>query len=480
MTTFDNLKHVHLIGVGGTGMGAFAGLLKQAGLHVSGSDGPLYPPMSDKLRDWNIPTFEGYRAENLTASGQRPDLVVVGNVIRKDNPEATASREGGFNQASFPQALGEMFLARRPSVVVSGTHGKTTTTALVAHALAACGRDPGMLVGGIPQGMGESFRLGGAGAPFVVEGDEYDTAYWDKGPKFLHYKPTVLIITSIEYDHADIYPDVESIERRFHEVAALVPPHGEILCWAGSERVRAVAERARQRGLRITPYGGGGTLTAGSVEETARGVRFAVLKDGAELCRVQLQLSGRHNVDNALAAFGVLAHFGVPPGQAAEALGSFRGVKRRLEELGEVRGVLVLDDFAHHPTAVRVTVEAARNRYADRIKGGGRLWSVFEPRSATSCRKVFQKEYAEAFAGSDRVVIAEPGRKGTIPDAELFDVHQLVEDMKRAGLDARVWADASVIVKELPPQARAGDVVLVMSNGGFGGVHQKLLGALQP
>ncbi len=479
MTRFESVKHVHLIGVGGTGMGAFAGLLKQAGYDVTGSDTALYPPMSTKLQDWGIPVFEGYKPENLTARGRPPDLVIVGNVIRKDNPEATASRDQGMNLASFPQALGELFLAARPSVVISGTHGKTTTTAMTAHALHACGLQPGMLVGGIPRGFGESFRLGGTQAPFVVEGDEYDTAYWDKGPKFLHYKPAVLVITSIEYDHADIYPDVESIERRFQEVTALVPAHGQVIGWAGSDRVRRVVDSAVARSVPVTLYGDAGTLQAQQLDETEEGTTFNVVQHGTTVARVNLQLSGRHNVDNALATFAVLQHFGVTPHAAATALGSFTGVKRRLEEVGERRGVLVLDDFAHHPTAVKVTVDAARKRYAKRLAArGARLWSVFEPRSATSCRRVFQKEYAQAFVGSDRVVVAQPGRKGTIPDAELFDVEELVGDMRRSGLDAVVWPTAKDIAQQLATQARDGDVVLMMSNGSFGGVHQLLLEAL--
>jgi len=376
--------------------------------------------------------------------------------------------------------LGELFLKNRPSVVISGTHGKTTTTAMTAHALHAAGLDPGMLVGGIPTAFGESFRMGGKDAPFVVEGDEYDTAYWDKGPKFLHYRPRVLVITSIEYDHADIYPDVESIERRFREVSSLVPKDGgHVLAWGGSDRVRRVARHVEENGVKVTIYGPQGALTASDIVESAGGTSFSVMLDGHRLARVDLKLSGRHNVDNALASFGILRHLGVTAATAAHCLGSFTGVKRRLEELGEVRNVLVIDDFAHHPTAVAVTVDAARKKYAERLsKTDGRLWAVFEPRSATSCRKVFQDDYARAFAGADPVVIAEPGRKGTLPDAEMMDVNQLVRDLGANGQDARLWPNADAIAEQLAAQARPGDVVLIMSNGGFGGVHQKLLDAL--
>lgn len=481
MTDFSHIRTIHLIGVGGTGMGAFAGLLKQAGYDVTGSDTALYPPMSHKLRDWGIPVAEGYRAENLTrADGRRPDLVIVGNVIRRDNPEAAHAREAGFNQASFPQALGELFLSKRPSVVISGTHGKTTTTAMTAHALAECGLNPGMLVGGIPVGFEESFRVGNATAPFVVEGDEYDTAYFDKGPKFLHYRPTALVVTSIEYDHADIYPSVEAIEQRFHELAALVPAHGKVVAWAPGERVRHVAEKARAAARTVVLYGEGGSVVPRNVVDHEHGTAFDITRAGKVEARVDLKLSGTHNVDNALAAYEVLLHFGITPERAAAALGTFRGVKRRLEEVGEARGVLVLDDFAHHPTAVRVTLDAARKRYSIRLnKRSGRLWAVFEPRSATSCRRVFQKDYAEAFDAADKTVISDPGRKGTLPDSELFQVEQLVADLRTRKRDAHHWPTADEIATRLATEVKDGDVVLVMSNGGFGGVHGKLLRALE-
>lgn len=479
MTRFTDLRHIHLIGVGGTGMGAFAGLLRQAGHDVTGSDTAVYPPMSHKLAQWGIDVMEGYRPQNLTARGQPPDLTVVGNVIRRENPEAAHARDAGFNQASFPQALGAMFLANRPSVVVSGTHGKTTTTAMLAHALDACGLDPGMLVGGVPQGMGESFRLGAPGAPFVVEGDEYDTAYFDKGPKFLHYKPHHLIITSIEYDHADIYPDVETIEQRFHQLAALVPRNGSIMAWAGSPRTVAVATRAAASGTPATLYGDGGELTADNVEESPQGARFGVHRGGVALGSIALRLSGRHNVDNALAALGVLLALNVPFAAASAAMGSFAGVKRRLEELGQPGGVLLIDDFAHHPTAVRATVAAARERYAARLADGAKLWSVFEPRSATSCRRVFQKEYAQAFGGSDHVVVAQPGRKGTIAEDQLFSVEELVADLTAGGQHAVTWPDVPEIVAQLGKAVRKGDVVLIMSNGSFGGLHGLLAAQLE-
>jgi UDP-N-acetylmuramate: L-alanyl-gamma-D-glutamyl-meso-diaminopimelate ligase len=477
---FQDIRTIHLVGAGGTGMGAFAGLLKRAGYDVAGSDHALYPPMSLKLRDWGIPVVEGYRPQNLvTASGARPDLVVVGNVIRADNPEATAVRELGLNHASFPQALGELFLRDRLSVVVSGTHGKTTTTAMTAHALLACGLDAGMLVGGVPLGQEESFRVCPPGAPFVVEGDEYDTAYFDKGPKFLHYKPVVLCVTSVEYDHADIYPDVEAIEARFVELARLVPPHGRVVAWAGSPRVLRVAQAAGRAGVPVTLYGDGGTLRAANVVEGERGASFDVLRGAQREASVALRLSGSHNVDNALCAYEVLRHLGVAPDRAAEALGSFLGVKRRLEEVGEAGRVLVLDDFAHHPTAVRVTIDAARRRYAARLDAArARLWAVFEPRSATSCRRVFQADYAGAFGQADVAVVADPGRKGTIADAQLFQVPQLVEDLCARGVDARHWPTADAIAARVAAEARPGDVVLVMSNGAFGGVHGKLLAAL--
>jgi UDP-N-acetylmuramate: L-alanyl-gamma-D-glutamyl-meso-diaminopimelate ligase len=490
------MKSIHLIGVAGTGMGAFAGLLKSAGYDVRGSDEGVYPPMSDKLREWGIEAQSPYRAANLDPA---PDLVVVGNVVKKDNPEAVAMRERNLRHASFPATLGDLFLGRRRSIVVAGTHGKTTTTTLIAWALLHAGRDPGFLVGGVPaplgtdgqpHGMTESFRLGATGpdSPFVVEGDEYDTAYFDKGPKFLHYRPRSLLCTSLEYDHADIYPNVGAIVARFAELMSLVPAAddgGHIVLCAEEPWLKKARGEARVR-ARITTYASsrsdGANVVADHVVEDGGGLTFTVIVDDAEYGRFTLPLSGRHNLLNALGAIAILSSATGGIGLSAEelraAFASFPGVRRRMEVRGEAAGVTVVDDFAHHPTAVRTTLEGARHRFAGRP-----VWALFEPRSATSCRKIFQDDYARAFGAADRVLLAPPGR-ALDPDIAL-DVPKLAADLRTSGRSATACASLdeliATVVAEVPrgEGARRGAVLLCMSNGAFGGVHDKLLAALR-
>lgn len=460
-------RSFHLVGIAGTGMGAFAGLLKQAGYAVRGSDMNVYPPMSDKLRDWDIEVRTPYAAENLDPP---PDLVVIGNVIRRENPEATAVRERGLPQASFPETLGELFLRERHSVVVAGTHGKTTTTTLLAHTLLDAGRDPGFLIGGIPIGFEESFRVGAEGSPFVVEGDEYDTAYFDKGPKFLHYYPRSLLLTSLELDHVDIYDSLEQIAGRFREVAALVPESGHLVYCADDPRLtEAVAASGAK--ARVECYGERGHWRADDVEEDERGLSFTVVQEGHRRGLVRVPLSGRHGVLNALGAYALLARLGLSHDEIAAGYASFGGVKRRLEEVGEADGVLVLDDFAHHPTAVALTLEGARRRYRGRD-----LWALFEPRSATSCRKVFQDDYARAFDAADRVLLAPPGRQ--LDPAEALDVPRLAADVRARGKDATACGSIDEMVELARKEAKEGAVLLCMSNGAFGGIHKRLLEAL--
>lgn len=486
------MKSIHLIGVAGTGMGAFAGLLKSAGYDVRGSDEGVYPPMSDKLNDWGIAVQTPYKAENLDPA---PDLVVVGNVVKKENPEAVAMRERHLSHASFPHTLGDLFLSKRHSVVVAGTHGKTTTSTLIAWTLLQAGRDPGFLIGGVPagtgHGMSESFRLGAPGplSPFVVEGDEYDTAYFDKGPKFLHYAPTSLLCTSLEYDHADIYPNVGAIIGRFAEVMSLVPAAdegGHLVLWADEPHLKQARNEAAVK-ARITTYaeragtdGTGANVTAADVVEGEDGLAFTVVTDGTPRGRFTLPLSGRHSLLNALGAFAILSQhtggLGLSSTEIAAGFASFPSVKRRLEVKGEADGVLVVDDFAHHPTAVRVTLEGAKRRWPGRP-----LWAIFEPRSATSCRKIFQDDYARAFDAADRVLLAPPGR-ALDPEIAL-DVPQLAADVSARGKVATATASLDEIVATVKAEAARGAhgaVLLCMSNGAFGGVHDRLLQALRP
>jgi UDP-N-acetylmuramate: L-alanyl-gamma-D-glutamyl-meso-diaminopimelate ligase len=457
-------------------MGSLAGLLKARGLQVTGSDEGLYPPMSTQLEAWGIPVREGFRAENV--SDDPPDLVVIGNACRQDNPEARAAIDEGMRYLSFPDALYELAMAGRHPVVVTGTHGKTTTTTLVSYLLYATGRDPSFLVGGVALDFGASFHEGG-GEHFVVEGDEYDTAFFDKTPKFLHYHPRTLIVTSVEFDHADIYRDLDHVKEAFRKVVAGMPADGTIVAALDHEDVRDVTAGApcRVLGYGLEP-GGAAAWRAESVAVEDGATVFDVVREGQAPVRVRLPMFGRFNVENALAALTTLDALGVPLSETAPALARFQGVKRRQEERGEAAGVLVIDDFAHHPTAVQGSVEAARARYE-----GRRIVAVFEPRTNTSRRAVFQERYARAFDAADRVVIAKPP-EGPIYSAfadeevELFSVEQLAADVAARGVPAEAIDGVDAIVEQLAATCQPGDVVLVMSNGGFGNIWEKLLAAL--
>jgi UDP-N-acetylmuramate: L-alanyl-gamma-D-glutamyl-meso-diaminopimelate ligase len=467
----EGVRRIHVLGVAGTGMGSFAGLLKTAGFEVTGSDENVYPPMSDVLAGLGIQVMTPYAAANLDAA--RPDLVVVGNVIRRVNPEATAMRERGLPHVSFPQALEQLFLATRHSVVIAGTHGKTTTTSLTAHLLAACGRDPSLLVGGVAGNFGGSYRLG-RGEEFVVEGDEYDTAYFDKGPKFLHYAPRTVIFTSCELDHADIYRDTAHYESAFEKLMALLPPDGTVLACASTEPPPRIARTARCPVETYSAAGVDAHWTATDLRAGPEGTRFVVRREGRPLLEALLPLGGRHNVENALAAAAVALHRGGAVEDVARGLGSFAGVRRRQELRGEPGGVAVIDDFAHHPTAVRETIAAVAGRFP-----GRRLVAVFEPRSNTSRRSLHQAEYARSFGGAALALLSTPVRTDQVPDDEQLDVQQLCADIAAAGTPARAFAGPADIVAHLAREARAGDVILAMSNGAFGGFVGKLLAALE-
>jgi UDP-N-acetylmuramate: L-alanyl-gamma-D-glutamyl-meso-diaminopimelate ligase len=469
-------RRVHFVAIGGTGMGSLAGLLHSRGVAVTGSDEKLYPPMSTWLERWGIPVRRGFRPEHVREA--TPDLVVIGNVVRPDNPEARAALEGGFRCLSFSDALHELAIRGKHSVVVAGTHGKTTTTALLATVLEACGRDPSVLVGGIAENLDGSFR-DGRGPEFVVEGDEYDTAFFDKTPKFLHYGARTAIVTSVEFDHADIYRDLEHVRSAFRELVARLPEDGALIAALDAPNVREIAEGARCPVVGYAAAEGvpGARIHARALEPGADATRFDVVCDGRVAGRARLALWGRHNVANALAAVAAATSLGVDPGDAVRALAAFRGVRRRLEVRGEAGGVTVLDDFAHHPTAVRETLLATRARYP-----GRRLWAVFEPRSNTSRRRVFQKEFTEALEGADRVVVAvvpdTPLYSATGAVTERFSPEELAAELRARGRAA--WAIDGVdgIVEHVAESCDPGDVVLVMSNGDFGGIWEKLLARL--
>ena len=467
------LRRIHLLGVAGTGMGSFAGLLKAAGYDVTGSDENIYPPMSDMLRTWDIQALTPYSPANLDAA--RPDLAIIGNVIRRVNVEATAVRERGLPQMSFPAALGALFLEQRHSVVIAGTHGKTTTSALMAHVLVEAGKDPSFLVGGVTLNYAGNYRLG-RGPHFVVEGDEYDTAYFDKGPKFLHYRPRTLVLTSVEMDHADIYRDLAHYESAFAPLVHLVPPEdGRIVASAAYPNALALARSApaplvTYRGVEGAPA----DYAPRALRFSEEGARFEVLEHGLCVGEVLLPLGGAHNVENALGVIAAARGLGLSFEDIRRGLASFRGVKRRQEVRGEVDGVLVIDDFAHHPTAVRETIAAIRGRYPSR-----RLWAVFEPRSNTSRRNLHQAEYATAFTGADRVIIKVPEPHDKVPLGERLDAARLAAELSSRGIPAATEFDVQLIACVVAAGARPGDVILAMSNGSFGGFLDKLLAALQ-
>jgi UDP-N-acetylmuramate: L-alanyl-gamma-D-glutamyl-meso-diaminopimelate ligase len=466
------VRRIHLVGVAGTGMGSFAGMLKAAGYEVTGSDENVYPPMSDMLRNWGIQALTPYSPQNLDTA--KPDLVIIGNVIRRVNPEATAVRERGIPQMSFPAALGSLFLDRSHSVVVAGTHGKTTTSSIMAHVLVAAGRDPSFLVGGVTQNYSGNYRVG-KGAHFVVEGDEYDTAYWDKGSKFLHYRPKTAILTSVEFDHADIFRDLPHYEATFDKFVRLIPKDGRlVVCAAYPNAVKLAQACPGQVVTYVAKEGAQADYTPRNVRFGPEGARFEVLERGTALGEVLLPLSGLHNVENTLAVIGAARGLGLSFEEIAKGLASFQGVKRRQEVRAEVGGILVVDDFAHHPTAVRETIAAIRHRYPDR-----RLWAIFEPRSNTSRRNIHQEDYAHSFTGATRASLKVPERHDKVPTGEELDVPRVCEDLKKQGIEADHATDVPSLVERVAREAKAGDVLLVMSNGAFGGFIDKLLVSLR-
>jgi UDP-N-acetylmuramate: L-alanyl-gamma-D-glutamyl-meso-diaminopimelate ligase len=462
------VRRVHLVGICGTGMGSLAGLLADAGIEVRGSDEAVYPPMSTMLRDKGIRLIEGYRAENLD---DRPDLVVIGNIATAANPEAVAAAERGIPYLSMPQAIGRLFLEGRHPIVVAGTHGKTTTSGLLAWVLSAAGRDPSFLVGGVLRNFNRSYGLG-RGEDFVIEGDEYETAFFDKGPKFLHYRPRTAILTSVEYDHAEMYPHLDAVKDAFRRFVALVPEDGLLIYCADDANVREVIAAAR--GPRV-PYGlGRGEGWRGHVREAGpEGMEIEVTRDRAPFGVFRVPMTGLHNLRNVLAVVAAADRRGVPAAAIGEGLRTFAGVKRRQEVRGTAGGVLVIDDFAHHPTAVRETLSATRDRYRDR-----RIWAVFEPRTNTTRRSVFQEEYARSFDDADHVVVAAVDHPERAPEGQRFSPERLVRDLAARGREAAYLPDIERIVARVAREAGRGDVVLVMSNGAFGGIHDRLLAAL--
>ena len=485
--SIGELRRVHFVAVGGTGMGSLAGLLKRRGIEITGSDKKLYPPMSTALADWGVVVSEGFDPANLEAaaydSGQVPDLIVIGNAVHRDNAEALAAIDSDIPIRSFSDALFELAMADKHRIVVSGTHGKTTTTSLTAYLLLATRRDPSLLVGGISLDFDGSFREG-AGQHFVVEGDEYDTAFFDKTPKFLHYHPDSLILTSVEFDHADIYRDLDHVKSAFRSLIEGMDEGACIVADWSREHVRDVAQGARCSVVRYQVVEEGDASPAieadwiaDQLEATSEGTRFRLRAPGHQRQSVLLPLYGGFNVANAVAAIAVLAREGVPLEESVPALAGFKGVKRRQEIRVVARGVTVIDDFAHHPTAVKASIGAIRARYPER-----RLVAIFEARTNTSRRAVFQDAYAAAFDGATRVVLRklpdEPIYSNTGTPTELFSAEDLADALEERGLPAGVFSDIDAEAVAQAQELEDGDVVLVMSNGDFGNIWEKLLAAL--
>ncbi len=464
----DDLKTIHILGICGTAMGSIAGMLKDAGYTVTGSDTGIYPPMSDYLASLGIPVMEGWKASNLD---HNPDLVVVGNVMRSTYEESVAMVERDLPYCSFPYILGELFLDRARSIVCAGTHGKTTTTSIAAWLADAAGLDPGYLVGGIVQGWDRTARAG-AGTHFVIEGDEYDTAFFDKKPKFLHYRANTAIITSVEFDHADIYRDLAHCQESFRQLVAQLAQDGLLIARWDHPSVREVCTDAP---CAVEGYGVGqfwdGRIEA--MDHDTGTMRFSVLRDGQVFGTFDSSLVGEHNLYNQVAAVAALAREGVTPEQLQEGFASFQGIRRRQQIRATIGGVSIIDDFAHHPTAVKVTTEALRLRF-----GGRRLWVVFEPRSNTSRRRTFQKVYPKSFADADRVIV-KASYDTRIPELERFDPHELAMDLRGLGYEAACLDEVEDIVATVAANAMEGDVIAVYSNGSFEGIHDKLASALQ-
>ena len=465
----NEIRHIHLMGICGTGMASLAGILKHKGYHITGSDQNVYPPISLFLEELLITPFEGYKPANLNP---RPDLVIVGNVITRQNHEAVALFDLKIPYLSFPQALHHFAFKDKQSIVIAGTHGKTTTSSLTAWIIEAAGFDPGFMIGGIPGNFKKNFKLGN-GPHFIIEGDEYDTAFFDKGPKFLHYNPWVVILTSVEFDHADIYRDLEHVISNFKKLIAVIPPEGLLIANIDDPVVSALIEKAK---CPVITYGATpkATWRRENVTLDDNGLSRLIIINGAEK-RIPLEtaLYGRHNISNLMAAVALANFLKIPSASLYTAVKSFKGVKRRQEQVGEKKGILVLDDFAHHPTAVQETVAAVKERFPTR-----RLIAVFEPRSNSSRRNIFQERYALTFDKADLIMIPEPPLMEKIPIAERFSSKGLVAALGSRSLKAEYFASSADLLAKLLKTARSNDVILFMSNGPFDDLPHRLFDSL--
>ena len=464
-------RTIYLLGICGTAMASLAGMLKARGLDVRGSDIAAYPPMSTFLDSLGIPVFQPYSEQNLTPA---PDVVVVGNAISRGNPELEYLLDKRIPFVSMPEVIHQEFIRGHNSLVIAGTHGKTTTTSMTAWIFEFAGRNPSFLIGGIAENFRSSFAVT-EGREFIIEGDEYDSAFFDKGPKFLHYFPDSVILTSVEFDHADIYRDLDAVKFAFKRLVNLVPRRGRVIAWDGSQNVTECVEQAF---CPVERYGFApeSFWRIKDVRYGAARTSWSVDRDGQHFADLEFPLAGEYNVLNATAAAALAHSYGIQPEAISKALRGFLSVKRRLEIRAEIDGITIIDDFAHHPTAVAATLGALRKRYA-----GRRLWAILEPRSNTLRRKVFQHELVDSLGLADRVVIASVYVKATdaLSPEQRLNVDSVVADLKARGVHAEQLADADVIVSNVAPQLEAGDVVAILSNGGFGGIYEKLPAALR-
>lgn len=472
-TSIKKLKpgsRIHLMGICGTAMASLAGLLKDRGYEVSGSDLNPYPPMSTQIESLGIKILRPYKKENLHPT---PDFVIVGNVIPASNEEAQEMVRLDLPFCSLPQAMGEVIIADRDSFVIAGTHGKTTTTSLMSWVAENCGLNPGFLIGGIPKNFSQSFRNPQA-QTFIIEGDEYDTAYFDKVPKFIYYKPKYVILTSVEFDHADIYKDFDAVKKAFIRLMTLIPQEGSLVYWGDDSNVKDISKNCEIKNKFSYGFNESNDYQVKIISETESVTNFQVFLNKKLLAGFATPMLGRFNILNAAAVIAQAHIQGLNQEQVIKALASFGGVKRRQEILGEFSGVLLIEDFAHHPTAVKETIKAIQNKYKNR-----RVFSVFEPRSATSRRKVFQKSYVEAFSDAQNILIAKAFDQAKISDEDRFSAEELIQDLVNLGKSAMLFSSADQIVDDLCKRTQKNDVVLIMSNGGFDGIYEKLINKLK-
>ena len=467
--TLPKHAHIHLMGICGVGMSSLAGMLKEKGYTVTGSDHNVYPPISTFLENLSIPVREGYSPSNLYPP---PDLVVVGNVITRDNPEAVELLKLKVPYVSMPQALRKFAMDSKRSIVIAGTHGKTTASALTAWILELAGMSPSFMIGGIAKNFSSNFKLG-TGPYFVIEGDEYDTAFFDKRPKFLHYYPYITVITAIEFDHADIYKGIEEIKDAFTRLIEMIPAKG-LLCANGDDLVILNELNKVKCPLLTYAIKREAELYVRDIINGADETGFTVLWGSKEYLGVATELYGDHNIYNILAALSVAFHLHIEPETIAKGIKTFKGIKRRLDTIGNYRDILVIDDFAHHPTAVRETTRAVKSRYQ-----GRRLVAVFEPRSNTSRRNVFQDAYAASFTSADVVILPEPPKMEKIPLHERFSSIKLKADLTEQGVEAYYFPNNDDLLEGLLALIRPGDVILIMSNGSFDNIQERLIRRLK-